>query len=110
MFDLVKKQMKSYGTITLQSNKSDSTCPLTIDCIINMKNVGPLLRFASNKNISANIATKSNNPVYINRGLNFLKISCNIIDRLDNMFDENRSNILLSLPITTTRWLKGSVQ
>ena len=104
-FHLIKKQMESNGTVTLQSNKYDSTCTLTTDRIINLKIFGPLLGFTANKNISANTATKSDNPVDINKGLNFIKILCSIIDRSENIFDENRSNVLVSLPITTTQSL-----
>ena len=78
-FDLIKKQMESYGAITIQANKYNSTCTLTTDHIINLKNFDPVLEFDSNKTISANTATKSDNPVDTNNRLNFIKISCNLM-------------------------------
>ena len=105
-FDLIKKEIESYGTVTLTSNKHDSTCTLTGDNTINLKNFGPLLGFATNKTITSNTGIKLG-QVNIDQGLKFIKILCDVVDKWNTIFNSNKTNVLLTLPTTTTQSLKG---
>ena len=107
-FSMLKK-IESYGTVNLQANECDETCSLTSQNIINLKNFRPILGFDQNKTISVNAKTKSG-LVNINSGLKFINISCNIIDTHNNIYMDAKSGSLVSLAITTTQSLKGSVQ
>ena len=110
-FSMLKKEIEGYGTVTLESNDYDGTCSITSDNAINLKNVGPILGFNKDQTISANTKTKSGNSVNINNGLEYIEIKCDMVERQNNI-DTNgkRSDVILTLPITTSQSLKGSVQ
>ena len=52
---------------------------------------------------------KSDKEVNINNNLEYVEISCNLVDKNKNFVDGKRSDILIQIPITTKQLLKGSV-
>ena len=108
-FSIVKKETESYGTVSLQLNEYDGTYSLTSDNIINFINFGSITGFDQNKTFNANTKRKSG-PVNINSGLKFINISCNISDTHNKIYMDAKSDSLVSLAITSTQSLKGSVQ
>ena len=44
-FDMLKKEIESYGNVILEANKHNGKCSITSDSVINLKNLGPLLGF-----------------------------------------------------------------
>ena len=110
-FAMLKKEIESYGTVILESNNYDGTSFITSDNALNFKNIGPLLRFDKDQTIWANTKTKSGKTVNINNGLKYIDVKCSLVDRQNNIdTDGKRSDVILSLPITSTNILKGSVQ
>ena len=110
-FAMLKKEIESYGTVTLESNDYDGTCSINSDNAFNFKNLGPLLGFDKDQTIRANTKTKSGKTVNINNGLKYIDVKCSLVDRQNNIdTDGKRSDVILSLPITSTNILKGSVQ
>ena len=75
---MLKKEIESYGNVTLEANKHNRTCSITSDNTINLKNLGPILRFDKDQVINANMKTTSKNEVNINNGLkyNVLWLKC----------------------------------
>ena len=110
-FNMLKKDIEGYGTVTLEANEYDGTCSITSDNVINLKNLGPILGFNKDQVIRANTKTKTGGPVNINNGLEFVEVSCNLVKMSDNInTNGKRSDIMSTLPITTTQTLKGNVQ
>ena len=64
-FNMLKKEIESYGNVTLVANEYDGTCSIASNNAINMKTIGPILGFIKNQVINANTKT-SGNPVNIN--------------------------------------------
>ena len=58
-FLMVKKEIESYGTVSLQTNEYDGTYSLTFDNIINFINFGSITGFDPNKTFNANTNRKS---------------------------------------------------
>ena len=110
-FNMLKKEIESYGNVTLVANEYDGTYSITSDNAINMKTIGPILGFNKDQETNANTKTKSGNPVNINNGLQYIKITCNLNKILENINTNGEiSDVIAVLPITTTQSLKGSVQ
>ena len=110
-FNMLKKEIKSYGTVTLEANEHDGTCFITSDNVINLKNFGSILGFNKDQVIRVNTKTKSGGPININNGLEYIEVSCNLVKMSDNInTNGKRSDIMSTLSITTTQTLKGSVQ
>ena len=42
--------------------------------------------------------------------MKLIKIHCNVIDCSNNIYNGNKSDVLVSLPITSTNTLKGQIQ
>ena len=42
-FNMLKKKIEGYGTVTLEANEYDGTCSITSDNVINLKNFGPII-------------------------------------------------------------------
>lgn len=87
-FQIDKKKFESYGSVGISANEYDRTCTVTADHAMDLKNFGPLLGFTTKK--------KSNNPLDINKGLKFIKISCSIINRSENVYNKTRMCLFLS--------------
>ena len=110
-FIMLKKGIESYGNFTLVANEYDGTCSITSDYAINMKIIEPILGFTKNQVINAITKTTSGNPVNINNGLQYIKITCNLTKILENInTNDEISDVIAVLPITTTHSLKGSIQ
>ena len=101
--------MELYGNLTLVQNKYNRMCTITSDRSMNLKNFAPLLGINTNKAMSSNTATKSDNPVNINHGSEFIKIKCDAINKSEMIENGNKSDVMIILPITTTQSLKGKV-
>ena len=68
---------------------------------MNLKNLGLLLGFEKNKVKQKNTSVESDNMININRGLHYISICCDAIDRMNNFDNEGkRSCTMTSLPIT----------
>ena len=109
-FHMLKKEIESYGNVTLEANKHNGTCSITSDNTINMKNLEPLLGFNNNQNINTNTKTTSGKQVDINNGLEYIEISCSLVNMSENI-DSNgkKSNVMVTLLIISTQTLKSSV-
>ena len=110
-FHMLKKEIESYGNVTLEANKHNGTCSITSDNTINMKNLGSLLGFNYNQNINTNTKTTRGKQVDINNGLEYIEISCSLVNMSENINSNvKKSDVVLTLQITSTQTLKGSVQ
>ena len=105
----LKTEFENQGNIELEKVDYNGKCTIKSDKQMNLKTLGPILGFTENKIISANTLTESNNIVNINNGLEYVNISCNLIDKSKNFVNGKRSDILVQIPITTQQTLKGSV-
>ena len=86
-------------------------CSITSDNAINLKNLGRLLGFNKNQSITANTKTKSGKQVDINNGLEYIEVTCSLVKMQKNINSNGKkSDVILSLPITSTQTLNGSVQ
>ena len=111
-FSMLKKEIESYGAgVTSEANKYDGTCSITSDNTINFKNLGPILGFDKNQIINANTKTTSGKEVDINNGLEYIELSCSLVNKSENVnSDGKKSDVIITLPVTSTQTLKGSVQ
>ena len=70
-----------------------------------------LLGYTSNNAHAPNTVIKSENKTNINLGLKYIKVHCNIVDGNNNINEKGeRDDTIVSLPITTTQSLFGTVQ
>ena len=111
-FSMLKKEIESYGSnVTLEANTYDGTCSITSDNTINLKKLGPILGFNKNQVINANTKTTSGKEVDINNGLEYIEITCSLVNMSENVNSNGKkSDVILTLPITSTQTLNGSVQ
>ena len=70
----------------MEENKYDCSCTLTSNNTINLKNLSPILGLSTNKMVSTNTPTKSD-ELDINHGLHRIKVYCNLIDRSNSIFN-----------------------
>ena len=84
-------------------------CKIKSDKELNLQTFGPIIGFPENKVISPNTLTESDSVANINNNLEYVNISCNMIDKSKNFVNGKRSDILIQIPITTHQILKGSV-
>ena len=108
-FDILKKEFENVGKIQLEEISSSGKCKIKTDKKINLKTLGPILGFSSDKEIAANTLTESDMEVNINNDLKFVNIYCNLINASRNFLDGKRSNVFCQIPISTQQILKGSV-
>ena len=108
-FDMLKERIENIGNMKLEAEKQTGKCKIQSDKKTNLKTLGPILGFSSNKEIAANTWVASDKEVNINNNLEYVSISCNLVDKNKNFVDGKRSDILLQIPITTKQLLKGSV-
>ncbi len=110
-FSMIKDRFTyELGTTVLKANKDNSTCSLEVDGDVDLSKFGELLGFRENTHIDANDILTSPNKVEINHGLQYITISCNLVSSDNNIDSEGRrSTVISSLPITTTKSLKGTV-
>ena len=84
--------------MTLEANRYDETCSITSDNTINFKNLGPILGFNKNQVISANMKTINKKEVNINNGLEFIEISCSLVNMSENINSNGKkSSVIMSL-------------
>ena len=108
-FNVLKTEFENVGNIELEKVDYSGKCKIKSDKELNLETFGVILGFPSNKVISPNTLTESNNEVNINNNLEYVNISCNMIDKSKNFVNGKRSDILIQIPITTQQTLKGSV-
>ena len=90
-------------------NVEDGTCNIQSDKTLKLRNLGTMLGFDKTATIVANTLTKSPSTVNINRGLYYISICCDAVDRTKNFDNEGKKSCMItSLPITTNETLKGS--
>ena len=107
---MLAKKFKTIGEVTLTMTPENGKCVIESDKDMNLKNLGLLLGFTKNKVIRKNTSAKSDSMVDINRGLYYISICCDAVDRMKNFDNEGkRSCMITSLPIATNQTLKGSV-
>ena len=114
-FNMIKKEIESYsskaGNVSLKENKYNATCTITTDKETNLKSIGPLLGFESDRIISPNPETTSDNKVNINNEPQYIEIRCNLVKLSDNIDSEGKkSDLIITLPITSKQSLFGSAQ
>ena len=108
-FDLLKTEFENVGDIELEKVEYNGKCKIQSDEDLNLQTIAPILGFPVNKVISPNTWVESDNVVNINNNLDYVNISCNMIDKSQNFVNGKRSDILIQIPITTHQNLKGSV-
>ena len=109
-FDMLVDKFKTIGKITLTKTSGNGKCTIESDKDMNLKNLGLSLGFTKNKVIRKNTSVKSDSVVDINRGLRYISICCDAVDRTKNFDNEGkRSCMITSLRITTNQTLKGTV-
>ena len=108
-FNTIKNIFEGIGDTKLEEEKYTAKCKIRSDKKINLRTLGPILGFILNKEIAANTLTESDNTVNINNNLEYINISCNMIDKSKNLVNGKRSDIIIQIPITTHQILKGSV-
>ena len=108
-FPSLKKEFENTGQIELEEIPFTGKCKIKSDKKMNLKTLGPILGFASNKEIAANTLIDSENEANINNGLEFVNIRCNAINASRNFLNGKRSDVLIQIPIPTQQTLKGSV-
>ena len=108
-FNILKTEFENVGKIELEQIDFSGKCTIKSDKTLNLQTIGPILGFPTNKIISPNTLTESDKQVNINNNLEYINISCNMIDKSKNFVDGKRSDVLIQVPITTQQTLKGSV-
>lgn len=109
-YKLISDKLKTIGNIKLEANIHNNTCSITTDKTLQLKELGLLLGFPKNTTIPSGTKTNSPNNVDINQGLRYISIRSDMIDRKKNIGNYGRrSDVILTLPITNTQTLKGSI-
>jgi hypothetical protein len=96
--------------VTLTYNASTLKSTIKTANELKLRGLGPLLGFGKDAVLAAGSSTESPNMIEMNNGLRHVSVSCSMVDT-DNNFGitGNRSDHVLTLPITTDGTLKGSV-
>ena len=105
-FDQIKTEFENVGDIKLEKVDYSGKCKIQSDKELNLQTFAPILGFPVNKVISPNTLTESDNEVNIDNNLEYVNISCNMIDKSQNFVNGKRSDILIQIPITTHQKLK----
>ena len=93
----------------LQANTFDNTCQMRAkDDEVNLKEVRPLLSFQPNETIPRGL-TKVSGKVNINRRLEYITLSCSIVDS-EQVVDRygEPSEVIAVLPVDTSQRLNGA--
>ena len=107
-FSDIKKRFKDEG-IGLDANPHNNTCRIqTKDYEVSIKELGPLLGFKQNE-VPTRGLVKDSGKVNINRHLEYITISCSIVDseKVVDRFGEP-SEIVAVLPVDTSQRLNGT--
>ena len=97
------------GDISLTKTAENGKCVIQSDKDMNLKNLGMLLGLTKNKVIQRNSSVESDSVSDINRGLYYISICCDAVDRMKNFDNEGKTScIMTSLSIVTNQTLKGS--
>ena len=108
-FDDIKLELEKKG-VTIVRQRVTGKCIVSVDDITYFKAVGVLLGLENFSNMDAGTTMTSPNMVDINRGLRSLDISCNIVDKSNNIDNDGQySDVIASVPIPTDKTLKGSL-
>ena len=109
-FSMLAEKFKSIGKITLIMTSENGKCTIESDKDTNLKNLGLLLGFVKNKVKQKSRSVESDSVVDINRGLRYVSICCDAVERMKNFDTEGkRSCMITSLPLAENQTLKGSV-
>ena len=93
-FNILKTELENVGAIELEQVDFSGKCTIKSDKTLNLKTFGTIKGFSENKVIQANTLTESNSIVNINNNLEYVSISCNMIDKND-FVNGRRSNVLI---------------
>ena len=107
-FSDIKKRFEEEG-IGLEANPHNNTCRIqSKDYEVNLKELGPLLGFQQNEVLTRGL-TEDSGRVNINRRLEYITISCSIVDseKVVDRFGEP-SEIVAVLPVDTSQRLNGT--
>ena len=108
-FDDIKLELEKKG-VSIARQRVTGKCIVSVDDLTYFKAVGVLLGLKNFYNMDAGATMTSPNTVYINRGLRSLDISCNIVDKSNNIDNKGEySDVIASIPIPTDKTLKGSL-
>ena len=108
-FDDIKLELEKKG-VNVVRQRVTGKCIVSVDDITYFKAVGVLLGLENFSNMDAGTTMTSPNMVDINRGLRSLDISCNIVDKSNNIDNDGQySDVIASVPIPTDKTLKGSL-
>ena len=103
-FDMIAKKFKSIRGISQTKTAENGKCVIQSDKDMNLKNLGLLLGFTKNKVIQKNTNVESDSVVSINRGLKYISICCDAVDRMKNFDNEGKGScIMASLPIPSNK-------
>ena len=107
-FNTLKTELENVGAIELEQIEFSRKCTIQSDETLNLQTFGPIIGFSENKVIQPNTLTESENVLNSNN-LEYVNISCNMIDKSKNFVNGKRSNVLIQIPIESEQTLKGSV-
>ena len=107
-FNILKTEFENVGNIELEQVDYSGKCKIKSDKELNLQTFGPILGFPDNKVISPNTLMESDSAVNINNNLEYVNISCNMIDKSKNFVNGKRSDAFIQILITTEQTLKGS--
>ena len=80
-FNILKKEFENVGEIELEEIPFLGKCKIKTNKKMNLKTLSPILGFSNNKEIAANTWVTSENEANINNNLEYVNISCNMIDK-----------------------------
>ena len=98
--------------INLTANIHNNTCDIENenDKPVNLKNLGELLGFPADTTIPQNTVARSPKAVDVNRGLRYLKVTCDLANPLKNVDTDGNTNTNISyLPIPPGTRLNSTV-
>ena len=110
-FELIKERLKE-DKINLTAVIHDNMCDIENqnDTTVNLKKFGKLLGFPENQPVLANTVTRSPHSVDVNRGLRYLKVTCDLANPLKNVDTDGNTNTNISyLPIPPGTRLNSTV-
>ena len=108
-FSDIKLKLGKEG-VSIAKQRVTGKCVFSVDDQTYFKAVGVLLGLENFSNMDAGATMTSPNIVDINRGLKSLDISCNIVDKSNNIDNDGQySDVIASIPIPTDKTLKGSL-
>ena len=108
-FKAIKSKLEEKG-VHITTERETGKCTVKVDEITHLKTIGEMLGFKKSTNLTDGTTTPSPNMVDINRGFRSVNVSCNIVDKTENIDQNgNYSDVIASIPIPTDKSLKGTL-